>query len=414
MIHITDKSSCCGCNACGDVCPKQAISFVTDVEGFWYPEVNTQKCIECGLCDKVCPFINSNNPKEPLAVYAAKNPVEEERRNSSSGGIFWMLVKQVLDEKGVVFGAAFDTNWMVCHSSAESLEDAKIFMGSKYVQSRVCGTYNKVREELKNGKKVLFTGTACQVAALKNFLKRDYDNLITVDVVCHGVPSPGVWKEYLKSLLRPEGAVAGENTVLMSLKEVPSIEGISFRDKQNGWRKFGFLVRYSADQREAEKFGFSSVKTLETREPFSSNVFMQGFLRNLYLRPSCYKCRLKSGRCNSDISLGDFWGVWNELPDMDDDRGVSLVMVNSTKGEYYLSKINPIITQIEYEQGLKYNPCITESVENTKWRDIFWKDFLNSNDFNAVSRTLKKMQPTIIKRILNRIKGYIISTFRQD
>lgn len=198
MIDILDKKDCCGCSSCVQRCPKQCITLKEDNEGFLYPIVNKEICISCGLCEKVCPVLSQGEPRKPLKVYAAKNQDEEIRRQSSSGGVFTLLAEQVIREGGVVFGAIFDENWEVKHDFAETIEGLAPFRGSKYVQSRIDDNYKKAERFLNQGRKVLFSGTPCQIAGLKRFLRNEYDNLLTVDFVCHGVPSPGVWRQYLK------------------------------------------------------------------------------------------------------------------------------------------------------------------------------------------------------------------------
>ena len=198
MIEIKDKKDCCGCSACVQRCPKQCITLKEDNEGFLYPIVDKKTCIDCGLCEKVCPILHQGEPQKPLKVYAAKNLNEEIRRQSSSGGIFTLLAEQVIQEGGVVFGARFDENWEVKHDYTETIEGLAVFRGSKYVQSRIEDNYKKAEEFLKQGRKVLFSGTPCQIAGLKRFLRKEYEELLTVDFVCHGVPSPGVWRKYLK------------------------------------------------------------------------------------------------------------------------------------------------------------------------------------------------------------------------
>jgi ferredoxin len=400
MIQINNKKDCCGCKTCEEICPKQAISFKTDDEGFWYPNVDKQKCINCGLCEKVCPFLNRQETKHPLSVYAAINTNEEERLNSSSGGIFSMLMRQTIMDGGVVFGAAFNNEWQVFHTSAKSMEDAKKFQGSKYVQSNTMGCYKNVREALKCGQSVLFSGTACQVAGLKRFLGKEYENLMTVDVVCHGVPSPMVWNDYLNMLRQHKGTV-NDN------RELP-INDISFRDKHNGWRRFAFVVRYSDSHSEIKNDGVPSANYLEVRESLYDNLFMKGFLNNLFLRPSCYACKAKSGKCGSDITLGDFWGVWNEMPDIDDDKGVSLLIVNTKKGDTAINRIKPSLRPVNYEQVVKYNICLEHSVPEPKWRNIFMRRYKNGEGINAINTVVKQMQPSWLMRIIGKIKRMIL------
>ena len=238
MIEIKDKKDCCGCQACVTVCTKHCIAMQADNEGFLYPIVDKSACTNCGLCEKVCPVINQSEPHKPLKVYAAKNKNEDIRRQSSSGGIFTLLAEKVINEGGVVFGARFNENWNVVHSWTDTKEGIAALRGSKYVQSTIGNTYNEAREFLKQGRKVLFSGTPCQIAGLKKFLRKEYNNLLTVDVVCHGVPSPLVWRKYLEEVrenIRAERE-AGKNTVSFSLNDLPVITGISFRDKTHGWK----------------------------------------------------------------------------------------------------------------------------------------------------------------------------------
>lgn len=198
MIKIEDKKKCCGCTACVQVCPKQCIDLIEDTEGFLYPKVNKKSCVECGACENVCPFTFTLQPRmNPLVSYAAKNRDEDVRKESSSGGIFTALAENVINEGGVVFGVRFDEKWNPVFDYTETVDGLAAFRGSKYVQSTVGDSFKQVRSFLKANRKVLFSGTPCQVAGLKLFLRHEYDNLLTVEVVCHGVPSPGVWRKYL-------------------------------------------------------------------------------------------------------------------------------------------------------------------------------------------------------------------------
>ena len=230
MIAIKDKKNCCGCSACVQRCPKHCISLHEDDEGFLYPLVNEATCIDCGLCEKVCPILNPQEKIHPQEVLAVKNTNDEERMNSSSGGVFLPLAREVIKQGGVVFGAVYDEQWEVHHVYAERIEDVYPMMGSKYLQSRIENTYKEAETFLKQGREVLFVGSPCQIAGLRTFLRnKEYPNLLAVDFLCHGVPSPGVWRRYLaetygeydaKEQSRRQ-ATAGKNTVLSSVKSPP-------------------------------------------------------------------------------------------------------------------------------------------------------------------------------------------------
>lgn len=374
MIVISDKHDCCGCAACVNACPKQCISMKEDSKGFLYPQVDSVLCVDCGLCEKVCPVLWQREQRKPLYVYAAFTLNEQIRRTSSSGGVFSVLAESVIDEGGVVFGAKFDENWEVKHDYVETKGGLEHFRSSKYLQSRIGSSYLKVRDFLKEGRKVLFSGTACQIAGLKHFLRKDYENLLTVEVVCHGVPSPLVWRNYLRRVLRPKG-VAGKNTVLLSLKDVPVITGISFREKRTGWKKYGFVVRGNLASKAGKNSVLSSVYAEESdliRESKSDNYYMQVFLHDLDLRPSCYKCPSKEGKSQSDIALADFWCIWNIQPELDDDKGVSAILINSNKGEQFVRHLDIQLFEQKYSDFVKGNPAYVGSAKETLYTKVFW------------------------------------------
>lgn len=377
MIYIQDKTLCCGCSACVECCPRHCISMQEDNEGFLYPTVDAEKCIGCNLCEKVCPGIDPNEHRRPLDTYAAKNPDDKVRLLSSSGGIFSMLAERTIRRGGVVFGARFDENWEVVHDYAETIEGMELFRGSKYVQSRMDCSYRKAEVFLRTGRDVLFSGTPCQIVGLKRFLRKDYDNLLTVDVICHGVPSPGVWRQYLKEImLRPKGVAAGKNTVLSSLNEMPVVTGISFRDKRLGWKKFGFEIRMSAlkaDKNSVLKSG-KYPKEFFLFERQRENIFLRGFFANIYLRRSCYACPAKAGCSHSDITLGDYWGIDSLMPQLDDDRGVSAVLVNSEYGARALSETGAELHAVPYKDVERKNPALVRSVIQPANRSAFYRD----------------------------------------
>lgn len=384
MISISRKQNCCGCKACYNICPQNCIEMTLDNEGFWYPSVDKDNCIHCGLCEKVCPkisiFSNDKSKAKPICL-AAWNNDQDIRRESSSGGVFTAIAQWILSMNGVVFGAGYDNSLNVIHKEIETFEGLKDLRGSKYVQSDINDTYKRAKQHLISGKKVLFTGTPCQIAGLYNFLQKEYDELYTCDLVCHGVPSPKVFQEYKKN---------------MEQKYNSSIQRIAFRHKEYGWKLFSVSLQFS--------------NHTEYKKTLEEDVYMQGFLKNYYLRPSCYKCTYAKLPRGSDITLADFWGVAGKYPELDDDKGTSLLLVNTEKGKKIIDSYgNDIFKQeCNLDYAVLNNPCIVESVKEPELRNVFFEDF-NAKDFNYV---IKKYMnpPSWIKRkimFIRRLMGLI-------
>ena len=396
MIDVFNKSQCCGCEACVQRCPKQCISLVEDKEGFLYPQVDKNVCVDCGLCEKVCPVINQFDERQPQVVYAAINSDSDVRQSSSSGGIFSALADAVLSQGGVVFGVCWNRDWRLIFDYAETKADLSRFRGSKYLQAHVGDAYVKAEQFLKSGIQVLFTGTPCQIAALKRYLKRDYDNLLAVDVICHGAPSPGVFRAYLSEEIVQVADRQQKNSVSLSFKPYIAernvlntagwrIEDIQFRDKLLGWKKFSFTLCLTEASAEGDG------NTVSLSYPLNENIFMQGFLHDFYLRPSCYSCPAKSGRSGSDITLGDFWGI-NELkPDIDDDRGVSAVTINSDKGALWFDELSLQRYVMSYDDLCRYNPAFVRSVASPPQRAKFFKRYGKKSFFSLVENLCRKM-----------------------
>lgn len=381
MIDIIDKSLCCGCAGCVQRCPKLCITLHEDHEGFLYPKVDTDTCIDCGLCEKVCPILNEGNIRKPLKVYAAINKDEEIRKQSSSGGIFTWIAEKVIQEGGVIFGARFDENWEVRHDYSETIEGLAAFRGSKYVQSRIEDNYLKAEAFLKQGRKVLFCGTPCQIAGLKRFLRKDYKNLFTIDIVCHGVPSPGVWRKYLKEKI----------ACISDDKRNIHVEKISFRDKITGWKNYSFSLALS----DFDENGIRQNKSFS--ELSKKNYFMKGFLADLYLRPSCYACPAKCGKSDSDITLGDLWGAPNIIGNEDDDRGTCLTLIN--KDIPFLKDYSSLwMKEIGYNAALIHNPAIEHSAKIPLNRTLFFKSIEGMEPFENIVRRLTKK--SLWKKIL--------------
>ena len=296
MIRIEKAIDCCGCSACEQACPVHAITMHRDKIGFDYPTINEKQCINCNACDKVCPIKNEFSVRTPEHIYAVKNKNKEERIVSSSGGVFSILARDVLRKGGAVYGAAFDSNWSVHHIRIETENELYRLQGSKYVQSKIGAVFKKVQKDVQEDRPVLFSGTPCQVAGLLRFLKKEYPNLTTVDVACHGVPNPRIWEDYLKDISTNK-----------------KIENITFKDKSTGWKW--------------DSYSFSL--TLSGKR-YTKNVwkqpYMQLFLHDFILRPSCHACHFRNGKSGADMTIADYWGIERIIPSFFDDIGVSALL----------------------------------------------------------------------------------------
>lgn len=312
MISRLKKEQCCGCYSCQQACPKSCITMQFDDEGFYYPTINTSLCIDCGICEKVCPNIQNTPVPTKMTSYALINNNKDVRFSSSSGGVFRTLAERTIMAGGKVYGAAYNIKNKVEHIGVTTLEELWKLQKSKYLQSNIQDTYIAVRKDLQEGKKVLFSGTPCQTKALHLFLRKSYENLLTVDIACHGVPSEKVWDIYLDSIFLD--------------KSKPYI--IDFRDKNKAWHNYTLTIK------QGDKIIIS--------EPSDKNTFMLSFVYNLCNRPSCHQCPAKAFTSGSDITLADYWGIEHFYPDMDDNHGTSLVIVKTEKGE---KTINAIIDQ---------------------------------------------------------------------
>lgn len=345
MIEITDKSKCTGCNACKSVCPKQCIIMKSDQEGFWYPSVIKTECIQCGLCDKTCPVLTRKSEVQFQKAYAAYSRDDGIRMESSSGGIFTLLAEHIIDNGGVVFGAAFNAEWKVEHICVDNKEDLAKLRMSKYVQSDIGDTFRQAKDYLESERLVLFTGTPCQIAGLKKYLGKEYDNLCTQDIVCHGVPSPIIWKQYIDSKLS---------------SDKKGIENVLFRCKATGWRDYSIKYEYHDNKQEMV--------------PQTQDVYYQAFLKNLILRPSCYDCRFKGNSLASDITLADFWGIEKVIPEMDDNKGTSLAICHTPKGKTLFESIQSSIVfrSVDYDLALQGNPAAVRSMGKPGSRDTMF------------------------------------------
>lgn len=370
MIVLQTKKDCCGCAACMQKCPKKCISFFEDNEGFTYPEIDNAVCVDCGICEKVCPVLNQQASKMPIKIYAIKNNDEVQRLASSSGGVFTLLAQQVINKNGIVFGSKFDENWDVIHDYTDTIEGLSAFRGSKYVQSKIGETFKQAEHFLKKGKLVLFSGTSCQISGLQLYLGQNYDNLLTVDVVCHGVPSPKIWRMYLDEKVRQYCVANNVSDFIHETEGRKFIKHVNFRDKSTGWKKFCFSLSFISSIQAEEK-------VLTLSETFTQNTFMKGFLANLYLRPSCYQCPAKKHTSRSDITIADFWGIDKLYPSFDDNRGVSLVLYNTQKALMFMPQ-NSTQMEVQYNEAIKYNSCIGKSAPLNDRRSAFFSGINNS------------------------------------
>ena len=382
-VETVKSEQCVGCGACAQVCPKSAITMHPDDDGFLHPAVNTAQCVRCGICVEVCPVISGIKADNNPIAYAAKCNNDAIRLTSSSGGIFTLLAEKVIEQGGVVFGAAMDRDLSVVHIAVNTKEELSKLRGSKYVQSRIGDTYKQAREFLNQGKTVYFSGTPCQIEGLLKFLRKPYENLITQDVVCHGVPSPLVWDRYVK---RQEE------------KHHSAIKQVDFRCKQFGWREYRVRLYFQ---------GGASFSQRKNKDPF-----MRCFLSDLCLRPSCYDCLFKKQDKASDFTLADFWGIQNYLPQMDDNRGISLVVCNTPKAQALFEQIKHSICfeEVCLQDVAQHNTAMYQSVPRPTARETFMEQIKNQPFERVVDKFCKV--PSMPERNLRKLSRMIKSIIK--
>ncbi len=388
-MNIIPVEDCTGCSACLNSCPVGCIVMSPDEHGFRYPHVDRSTCINCGKCERVCPVLN-NKPSNPDNIfYGCKHVDDEVRRHSSSGGFFYELAKSVISSGGVVFGAAFSSDFhKVVHIQATTLEELEPIRVSKYVQSEVDSSFPLVKAALRQGKTVLFSGTPCQIAGIKSYVGEVPDNLILAEVVCHGVPSPKVWDVYLSDLEKDHGS---------------KVSFVSFRDKSRSWRKSDFLVLFEDGT--------------EFRQPNSENPYMTAFLKNLSLRSSCTRCRFKSFASGADITMGDFWGSTELGNSFNDDIGISVIALNTEKGHSFFDLIKPGFTgviEVDEKTAFTFNESFCLSANGNEDSESFF-GFLSDYTFAELvskfaqdnnDRTVRQSSHTasVIRRIFKFFK----------
>lgn len=380
MEEITKKNNCFGCTACANICPKHAISMEYDENGFKYPKVDKDKCINCGLCKRICPANNEVKKNDNICVYAAKNKNDNIRRKSTSGGLFTAISNYVLEKKGVVYGSIMNNDFKVVYLRAESKKDIDNMRGSKYVQSDLKETFSSIKKDLEKNLMVLFVGTPCYVQGLKSYLRKEYDNLILCDIVCHGVPSPLIFDEHVNFI-----------------NKMGKLKKYTFRDKEIGWRGTNVTIEY--DTKKESNTVVSDI---------FSNLYFDGYISRI----CCSKCKYTSINRVSDITIGDFWEIEKSHNDFNDEKGINLVLINTLKGKKVFENIKDELEYIESSIDKCIQPQLKYPSKENKNKKQFWNDYEKKGfmyvakkyttygKINSVKKRIKKLVPNKIKQII--------------
>ena len=370
MIEVCKKEKCFGCTSCRKNCPSSAINMIEDDEGFLYPEINKALCTDCGICVSACPAAAELLPVTAKLFFAAKNS-DDVRKRSSSGGVFSALATVAFEQKGFVFGAAFDENLNVTHKSIDCIEQLPEVCGSKYVQSDLKNCFADAEGLLKQGKTVLFSGTPCQIAGLKACLKKDYENLITCDLICLGVPSPKVYKYFIQ---------------FISEKKKSKVKKFCFRDKSLGWRGFTSCAELENGEKVQKKLWLKTY----------NNLFSHSFIS----RPACSLCQYASMRRPADITIGDCWGIERHHPKFEDKLGVSLIIINTQKGKEMFEKVRDSLTVVEITEKQALQNSLRAPKKPNKNRTGFWI-LLKQSGYEKAAKRYAELNPAgYIKNIL--------------
>lgn len=384
MPNLAHTNQCTGCTACASVCPKSCIQMCPDENGFRYPIVDETICVGCGLCEQSCPVVNPLGKAEnDSKAYAAYSKDEGMRLESSSGGVFTEIAKAVLARGGAVFGAAYNQRFEVVHICVEYEADLTKLRGAKYAQSDLCGVFGQVKARLNQGQEVLFSGTPCQVGGLKAFLRKDYENLLTVDFVCHSVPSPMAWREYVK--YRAEQDNGGS---------LPA--AINLRSKKTGWSRYQYsnLFEYADGHAHAAKS--------------SDSLYMKLFVGGYINRESCANCQFKGYSRASDLTLGDFWGIWDIAPEMDDNKGTSVVLVQSGQGAELLRNITDrlVLKPMTLEDAGRQNSAMLKTSQpNARWTEAMAK--IRDGKIGDCGNWFIPVKPSVMKRVRSLVGGIL-------
>lgn len=379
MPALAELHHCTGCTTCSAACPKDCITMEPDTDGFLHSVVDEAMCIGCGLCEKICPVIHNSLPKHTPAVYAVKSADEASRLASTSGGVFPELAKDILANGGVVFGAAYDEHFRVVHICAENETDLARLRGAKYSQSNLDGIFREVKQRLEHGQQVLFSGTPCQVLGLKTYLQKDYENLLLVDLVCHSVPSPMAWEKYLEY-------ISGDKT----------LTAVNLRCKDTGWSRYSYNNRFD--------FADGSCRKDLSSKSLYMKLFGGGYITN----PACTNCPAKGYARVSDLTLGDFWGIWETDPEMDDDKGTSAVLCQTERGRELLQRISDklIMKEVSLEDVSRQNPALLR-VSSPNERRSEALELIRNGKISACEAWFIPQKPSFYKR-MRQLAGRII------
>ncbi len=381
---LPDQNICTGCGACAAACPSGCLTMVPGEEGFCYPVADPARCTQCGLCEGVCPALRPGQGTGMPEALAVKNRDAALRRDSSSGGVFTALARDTLARGGWVCGAIYDEYFAVRHVLTKQEGEIAPMRGAKYSQSRAEDCFPRIQGLLEENTPVLFAGTPCQCAGLRAFLGGDPPGLLTVDMVCHGVPSEKVWIRWLDFRRKTDAPGA-------------SITGVNLRSKASGWSRYSYSVEISYSDGSCY------------RRPQGQDAFLRGFVQNLYLRPSCARCQHKGLSRQSDLTLGDFWGIWELHPEFDDDRGVSLLLLQSEKGRQAWGRIAGDFDAltVDCSQAVAQNPSALHPSQPHKNREKFFRGLEKTNDLESwINTCLAGGKPSLLSR-LRRLRQWL-------